>query len=102
MSEQNLEGSIQQQSWGALVTMSPSRLQAQGIFQSKKPSEQDIIYLLHLPRPSFGILKHLPNSIKSHNFVHQIIVCVLVSNLVLKACLENHKPNSQNLVRFVH
>lgn len=41
------------------------------------------------------------NQIKSDNLVHQIIICVLVSNLVFKAWLQNRKPDSQKLVCFV-
>lgn len=63
---------------------------------SRDISEQEancmhIIYLLHLPRFSFGILKHIS---KSDNFVHQIIICALISNLVLKAWLEKHESDS--------
>lgn len=39
----------------------------------------------------FCIFKHIS---RSDNFVHQIIICALISNLVLKAWLENYESDS--------
>lgn len=70
----SLWGRSSDRGWPLLI-MSHCGLQAQGMFQSKKPTEQDIISLFHLLRPPFAIFKHISNQIKSDKLCADSNLC---------------------------
>lgn len=68
---------------------------------SRNISEQEANWMgYNLPPPPAASFTHLPNQRNGDSFVPQIIICVLVSDFVLNAQLENHKPGSQKWVCF--